>query len=122
MENIQMNKKHGFIIFIIGLIILSNMVSVFTADQTIKPVYTKDTYMIEMRDGVHLATDVYLPDEIPSTHGSILIRTPYNKDYTNMGDFADAGWPTIVQDMRGRYASEGIDTIFRNFQKDAPVT
>jgi len=78
--------------------------------------------MVEMRDGIHLATDVYLPDYIDEPHGSILIRTPYNKDSGNMGDFADAGWPAIVQDMRGRYASEGIDTIFRNSHTDGPDT
>ena len=35
---------------------------------------------VEMRDGVKLATDVYLPKNQPDPHGTILVRTPYNKD------------------------------------------
>jgi len=86
------------------------------------PLYSKDTYMVEMRDGIHLATDIYFPDNTTKQMGSILIRTPYNKKNMNMGDWADAGWPTIVQDMRGRYESEGMDTVFRNAHTDGPDT
>ena len=85
---------------------------------------TPTGYMVEMRDGIHLATDVYLPTEDNLPHGSILVRTPYNKDgLRSMGsDLADNGWPAINQDMRGRYASEGIDTVFRNAHTDGPDT
>ena len=38
------------------------------------------TYMVPMRDGVKLATDVYLPKGNPSPRGVILIRTPYDKN------------------------------------------
>lgn len=82
------------------------------------------TYMVEMRDGVHLATDVYLPRANVLPHGSILVRTPYNKNYNR--DFgrevANAGWPIVIQDMRGRFASEGTDTVFRHAQTDGPDT
>ncbi|MDH7506926.1 MAG: CocE/NonD family hydrolase [Candidatus Thermoplasmatota archaeon] len=83
-----------------------------------QPLFTKETYMVEMRDGIHLATDVYLPDNISSPHGAILIRTPYNKNGSGMGDWANKGWPSIVQDCRGRFQSEGIDTIFRDDAND----
>ena len=81
-------------------------------------------YMVEMRDGVHLATDVYLPRGQSSPHGAILIRTPYNKNPLGLigMTWARQGWPTIIQDMRGRYASEGIDTVFRNAHTDGPDT
>jgi len=86
--------------------------------------YIQNTYMIEMRDGIKLATDVYLPLKISSPHGSILIRTPYNKDEVKPLGLALAliGWPTIIQDMRGRHASEGIDTVLRNAYTDGPDT
>jgi len=82
-----------------------------------------ETEMIPMRDGVKLATDVYLP-ESNQPHGSLLIRTPYNKNDNKMTgiDLASAGWPTVIQDMRGRYASEGIDTVFFNAHTDGPDT
>ncbi len=79
--------------------------------------------MVPMRDGVQLATDVYVKQ--PSQqHGAILIRTPYNKDalvFIGM-NWAQNGWPTVVQDMRGRFASEGIDTVFRSDHTDGPDT
>ena len=83
-----------------------------------QPFFTKETFMVEMRDGIHLATDVYLPNNISSPHGAILIRTPYNKNKTGMGEWADKGWPSIVQDTRGRFQSEGIDTMFRDDSND----
>jgi predicted acyl esterase len=83
-----------------------------------QPLYTKETFMVEMRDGVHLATDVYLPDGGSPPHGAIFIRTPYNKNGTSMGDWANNGWPSIVQDTRGRFQSEGIDTMFRDDHTD----
>jgi predicted acyl esterase len=83
-----------------------------------------DTYMVEMRDGVRLATDVYVPNESGDPHGTLLIRTPYNKNngMSTGKTWSQLGWPTVIQDMRGRYASEGIDTVFRNAQTDGPDT
>jgi predicted acyl esterase len=87
-----------------------------------EPTFIKETYMVPMRDGIHLATDVYLPSKDTSPHGCILVRTPYNKNNNPLDTWADEGWPSIVQDMRGRYASEGIDTVFRNAHTDGPDT
>jgi predicted acyl esterase len=82
------------------------------------------TYMVEMRDGIKLATDVYRPILRFMPHGAILLRTPYNKDdLRDLGIiFALLGWPTVIQDMRGRYASEGNDTVYRNSHTDGPDT
>lgn len=96
---------------------LFSLNSRFIPSQT-DPLFTKETFMVEMRDGVHLATDVYLPDGNITPHGSILIRTPYNKNGSGMGDWANNGWPSIVQDTRGRFQSEGIDTMFRDAHTD----
>ena len=84
----------------------------------IQTLFTKETVMVEMRDGIHLATDVYLPDGGSPPHGAILIRTPYNKNGTGMGEYANNGWPSLVQDTRGRFQSEGIDTMFRDDHTD----
>jgi predicted acyl esterase len=84
----------------------------------------KSTHMVEMRDGIKLATDVYLPNKNPAPHGAILMRTPYNKNggfAVGMG-WAQIGWPTIIQDMRGRWASEGKDEVFRTCHTDGPDT
>jgi uncharacterized protein len=85
---------------------------------------SNETVMVEMRDGIQLATDVYLPSNNKEPHGTFLVRTPYNKN--NIQDFgktwAKLGWPNVIQDMRGRYESEGIDTVFRNAHTDGPDT
>jgi len=82
----------------------------------------KNTYMIPMRDGVNLATDVYLPLFFEKPHGAIFLRTPYNKDaLKELGILlALIGWPTVIQDIRGMYASEGTYEGFRKCQTDGP--
>lgn len=84
----------------------------------------KSTHMVSMRDGINLATDVYTPGSNIQPHGSILIRTPYNKNSISLIGriMAQTGWPIIIQDMRGRFASEGEDAVFRNAHTDGPDT
>lgn len=86
--------------------------------------FTKKTYMVPMRDGVRLATDVHLPVYSPKPLGTILLRTPYNKDdlYDLGRILALIGWPTVIQDIRGMHASEGIYEGFRKCQTDGPDT
>lgn len=68
--------------------------------------------MVSMRDGVRLATDVYrLEGSAPAP--VLMARTPYNKEYATSGSMFDvfravqAGYVVVIQDVRGRYASEG---------------
>lgn len=77
-----------------------------------------------MRDGVKLATDVYRPLLRSSPHGVILVRTPYDKDaFAIIGILGLLrGWPVVIQDTRGRSASEGIDTGFKNDSTDGSDT
>ncbi len=68
----------------------------------------KTTEMVVMRDGVKLATDIFLP-EGKGQWPVILMRTPYNKD--PMGaqhrQWVLNGYAFVVQDCRGRFKSEG---------------
>jgi len=62
-------------------------------------------------DGVRLSTDVYLPDG-KGPWPCVLIRTPYNnndpvKKIPLAREFASNGYAVAVQDVRGRYDSEG---------------
>ncbi len=65
-------------------------------------------YMVEMRDGVKLATDVYLP-EGDGLWPVVLARTPYDKAGSARGArrYVDAGYIYAVQDQRGRFRSQG---------------
>src|SRR5579884_2789453 len=70
--------------------------------------------MIPMRDGVKLATDIYRPSVNGAPSGeklpALLMRTPYNKTIRARAFaeyFTGHGYVVVVQDVRGRYKSEG---------------
>ena len=74
---------------------------------------------IPMRDGTLLRADVYRP--ATGTHPVILQRTPYNKGLTTISMLmldvirtASAGYAVVIQDSRGRYASDGEFYTFRD--------
>ncbi len=81
------------------------------------------TEMAPMRDGVRLATDLYLPAG-DGPFAALLVRTPYDKGaLTEAGDGVSAlGMAVVVQDMRGRFASEGVDCVFRCDAEDGQDT
>jgi len=67
-----------------------------------------DTVMVPMRDGIRLATDVYLPPKLPAP--TVVMRTPYERDQdVNVGVFmslARRGFAVVSQDCRGTGGSE----------------
>ena len=91
-----------------------------TACSTVLGVPDATTYMVPMRDGVELATDLYLPDG-QGPYPTILIRTTYNKDAESKGvrfvaamakQYIDNGYAVVAQDTRGRFQSQGVDSVF----------
>ena len=70
---------------------------------------------VAMRDGLHLSTDVYLPRASDQSSTAkfpcVLIRTPYNNGSTvnirKARSLADAGYACVLQDVRGRWDSDG---------------
>jgi uncharacterized protein len=76
---------------------------------------------VRMRDGVGLRADVYRPDA-PGRYPTLVLRTPYGKDgLLESGDEPTlsraprAGYALVVQDVRGRYNSDGE---FRPYQQE----
>ncbi len=74
---------------------------------------------VKMRDGVTLRADIYRP-KTDGKFPTLLQRTPYNKDGgAEFGRQAAAqGYVAIVQDVRGRYTSEGEWYPFLNESND----
>ena len=63
-----------------------------------------------MRDGIHLAADVYRP-HLDAAVPALLVRTLYNKIQAAeryLPFVPDGGYGLVVQDVRGRFASEGV--------------
>ena len=91
-----------------------------------KPTHTVRTefsHFAPMRDGVKLSADFYFPDGQTGRQPAILIRTPYNKkgfrDSTSVGRwFAGHGYVVVVQDVRGKYESDGVFTTSANDRND----
>jgi len=82
-----------------------------TANQQTFQVKIEKDVAAPMRDGVKLFANIYRPDA-DGKFPVILIRTPYNKQrYCAYSSFplyaAQKGYVVIIQDIRGRYASEG---------------
>ncbi|MBM3493411.1 MAG: CocE/NonD family hydrolase, partial [Armatimonadetes bacterium] len=73
----------------------------------------KQTIMLPMSDGVKLATDLYLPAG-EGRFPAILVRTTYNKaGLAGLGnDGTLRGYAVVVQDTRGRFASQGENLPF----------
>jgi predicted acyl esterase len=72
------------------------------------------TVMLPMRDGVRLATDVFLPSRHGAAFPVVLVRTVYNKSQgaSLSRVFRAMGTAMVIQDTRGRFASEGKDMVF----------
>ncbi len=85
--------------------------------------------MVPMRDGVRLATDIYVPARGQGPFPVVLERTPYGKHAPSRaelavgserpvpreeiaGEFCQAGYILIYQDCRGRHRSEGTFTKY----------
>ena len=83
------------------------------------PVVVQRNVEARMRDGVVLRADVYRPDK-DSKFPVLLERTPYNKNgEVDFGRVAAArGYVVIVQDVRGRYTSEGEWYTFKHEPDD----
>lgn len=91
--------------------------------------YEKKEYLIPMRDGVRLWTIVHSPKDTSRKYPVLLRRTPYSA--TSAGDpaipqstlapaneFLRNGYIFVIQDVRGRYRSEGEWQDFRPLRQD----
>ncbi len=90
-----------------GAVLLAVGIPVAASAQT----WTCEEVMAPMRDGVRLATDVYVPrGQGPGPFPVLIERTPYDKgSCANPAAeyFAARGYLAMVQDERGRHRSEG---------------
>jgi len=76
---------------------------------------------VPMRDRVMLSADLYLPDA-PGRHPALLWRTPYSNNTQPTVEqskwFAARGYAVVVQDVRGKYDSDGQFYTFRDEAND----
>ena len=96
------------------------------ADACSAPVYdalAERNVMVPLRDGVRLATDLTFPahdgERAEGAFPAVLTRTPYDKtNHAARGKYyAERGYVAAMQDVRGRYESEGT---FYPFAHEGP--
>jgi putative CocE/NonD family hydrolase len=81
-------------------------------------------HFITTSDGVRLATDVYLPVGQSGPFPAVLIRLPYDKngEFCFMPHFARIitarGYAAVIQDVRGKFRSEGATEFGRHEVED----
>src|SRR4029077_10902738 len=77
---------------------------------------------VPMRDGVTLRADILLP-AAEGKFPVLIYRTPYNKEsalteYKTFEKAVARGYAVVVQDVRGRYASDGEFVTYQNEGRD----
>ncbi len=74
-----------------------------------------------MRDGTVLRADVYRPS-VSGNYPVLLCRTPYDKLNSSKtgSSLAEQGYISVVQDLRGRFASDGEFSLGRLAGLDSP--
>lgn len=93
-------------------------------------------YMVPMRDGIRLATDIFFPEDASGGPWPVILeRTPYDKRVPRANEytvahpevfgreelvkfFTEVGFVVIFQDCRGRYGSEGHFVKYRSEAED----
>lgn len=92
---------------------LYSLVMVLLATNALAQEPSKLNVMMPMRDGIKLATNVYLPGG-EGPWPVVLTRTPYNKNGADLSAkiYNERGYVLVSQDVRGRYESEGVDQPF----------
>jgi len=90
-------------------------VAVVVAPSAQTPAFTYQRVMIPVRDGIKLETVIMRPANAAAPLPILLRRTPYGvpasaraMDAAALSDFVKDGYIFVVQNLRGRFGSEGV--------------
>lgn len=107
-----------FLIISITILISSTLTAQNTDSTWLVNNYYKIEKQIPMRDGIKLFTAIYIPKNKKEKHPVLIKRTPYScqpygennfKDFWNsyQNEYFKEGYIMVIQDVRGRWMSEG---------------
>ena len=122
--------------FLAGLLIISSYISFAQNSQDsswIRDNFVKMERMIPMRDGTKLFTSIYVPKDNTEAHPILLNRTPYScapygeNNYRAFWNnhwryYMREGYIIVIQDVRGRWMSEGEFVDVRPFNPNKKGT
>ena len=123
-----MYKMKKYFILSCFLVLAVNMLTAQNADSTwVRENYYKIERMIPMRDGSKLFTAFYIPKDTSEKHPILFNRTPYSCSpygedkfngriyQTYWMNYLKEGYIIAIQDVRGRWMSEGDFVDVRPF-------
>jgi uncharacterized protein len=118
-ENWRRAVARATVIVLVALGCLT-AVTPFNAQQPAAPAFTRTEAMIPMRDGVRLYTQIYAPAQAAEKLPFLLLRTPYGigafdsaRLAASLPELAADGYIFVLQDIRGRFKSEGEFVMLR---------
>jgi uncharacterized protein len=104
-----------------GLLLSIATIAIFSSAQqtpqqpTAKPLFKLQEVMIPVRDGVHLQTAILTPLDQKGPLPILFRRTPYGvpdrapeQMPSSLKEFAQDGYIFVIQNLRGRFKSEGV--------------
>ena len=125
--------KKYFLLFILSLSLFSSRAQ--NADSAwVRDNYYKIERMIPMRDGIKLFTTFYIPKDSSQKHPILMVRTPYScapygedKFSSRISDsywlnYAKSGYIFAIEDVRGKWMSEGDFVDVRPFNPNKKGT
>ena len=96
------------------------------SSEWVKSRYQKKEVYIPMRDGIRLFTSIYTPKDTTRRYPLLITRTPYNIEpagengtsaaFLFMTHLLPDGYIVVMQDVRGRFMSEGSFVDARPYQ------
>lgn len=119
-----MKRFFLLLVFVYAMLVITAQDSAW-----IKNNYYKKEMYITMRDGIKLFTSLYIPKDNTEKHPVLMTRTPYScapygenefKDFWNghYKSYLQEKYIMVMQDVRGRWMSEGIFEDVRPFIKN----
>jgi uncharacterized protein len=123
--------KRSFLLFLVSI----SISFVYAQSNSLDSAWIRDNYvkmesMIPMRDGKKLFTAIYIPRDSSEKHPILIRRTPYSSAPYGVQSFPESFWNSyyrlylrenyimVVQDVRGKYMSEGDFVDVRPFNPD----
>jgi len=110
-----MKKGIAFILLFAGVAVLFCADAAHAQQPAPKPAFTFEEVMIPMRDGVRLQTVILAPSDQKAPLPILFRRTPYGVPASapqqvppNSRELAQDGYIFVIQNLRGRFKSEGV--------------
>jgi uncharacterized protein len=128
MKNMNIIRLELFLLFLHATSTVSSQ-NVSQDSAWFRDNYYKIEKAIPMRDGVKLFTSIYVPRDSSEKHPILMERTPYNCAPYGENEYRDfwsgykryflyEGYIMVIQDVRGRWMSEGKFIDVRPFIKN----